>query len=101
MLIGILGFIVLISIPLFIYFLKPKRSFRSRVVLKEKETFTVMGAANKVTSYEITVINDDTEIITLATYNPDLFESLNIGDIGIAVIRGNTLVRFENTKNNR
>jgi hypothetical protein len=98
-LLGILGFILIISVPLFFYFLKPKRSFRSRVVRKEKDAFTVMGAANKVKSYEITVIDDNNQLMTLAIYNPGLFELLNIGDVGIAVVRGNILVKFEKNNN--
>jgi len=87
--------LIIILIGTYIFDSKlPRRQFQTRIIRKEKETFRVMGAANKVTSYHLTITNDDLQIVKVRVFNPALFERINEGETGTAVLKGNTLVSF-------
>lgn|GEM_PF-5977183 len=54
-----------------------------------------MGGANQVTSYHVTLTNDELQSVKLRVMNPVLFEKIHEGDTGTAVVRGNILLSFK------
>jgi len=87
--------LVIFLIGRYIFYSKlPQRQFQTRIIRKEKESFRVMGAANKVTSYHLTITNDDLQIVKVRVLNPALFEKINEGETGTVVLKGNILVSF-------
>ncbi|RXZ79767.1 DUF2500 family protein [Paenibacillaceae bacterium] len=86
---------IIVASIAFVNFSKPEERFNAQVIKKEEDSFKVMSASNKVTSYKITLSRNESQIVTFPVLNYQLYERVKVGDLGTAIIRGERLVGFE------
>jgi|GEM_PF-7119077 len=78
-----------------VYLRRPNDIFIAKVLNKEEEEFTVMGAANTVQSRTVMLLKDNAQSVTVTVMDPTLFEKMKIGDEGRATTKGDLLISFE------